>query len=67
MPMDVNSKEAELWSENMSLKSQNEALRLVVLDMLSGLTYLRTNNRVPEGFGIDRLEQYGKAALGENS
>ena len=67
MPIDVNSKEAELWSENMGLKSQNEVLRAVVMDMLSGLTYLRMNNRVPEGFGIDRLEQHGKAALGVTS
>lgn len=26
-PVDVNSKEAELWSENMRLKSENEHLR----------------------------------------
>lgn len=28
--MDVNSKEAELWSENMRLKSENEHLRVVL-------------------------------------
>lgn len=40
-----------------------EQLRAVVADMLEGLTYLRITNRVPYGFGIDRLEQNGRAAL----
>lgn len=64
MSMDVNSKEAALWSDNMSLKSQNEALRAVVIDMLAGLEYLRITKTIPYGFGIDRLEVNGTAALG---
>jgi hypothetical protein len=62
--MDVNSKEAADWTERMKLKSENEALRAVVNDMIAGLQYLRITNSVPYGFGIDRLEQTGHAALG---
>jgi hypothetical protein len=32
--MDVDSPEAVLWSENMSLKSQNEYLRSVLCDII---------------------------------
>lgn len=46
-----------------AIATENESLRAVVADMLSGLAYLRTTNRVPYGFGIDRLEQTGRAAL----
>ncbi len=35
----------------------------VVADMLGGLEYLRQRDTVPYGFGIDRLERIGYAAL----
>lgn len=38
-------------------------LKAVVEDMLSGLSYLRKTKNIPYGFGIDRLEKNGKAAL----
>jgi hypothetical protein len=38
-------------------------LSAVVQDMLGGLAYLRSTDTVPYGFGIDRLEQTGRAAL----
>lgn len=38
-------------------------LQAVIADMLSGLEYLRQTNEIPYGFGIDRLEKTGKAAL----
>lgn len=38
-------------------------LAAVVKDMLSGLQYLRDTKNIPYGFGIDRLEQTGKAAI----
>lgn len=43
--------------------SEVEQLRAVVQDMLGGIAYLRSTDSVPYGFGIDRLEQTGKAAL----
>jgi rubrerythrin len=46
------------------LLEEVEQLRAVVVDMLAGLRYLRNTNSVPYGFGIDRLEQTGCAALG---
>lgn len=46
-----------------ALETENTALRAVVVDMLSGLEYLRITDRVPYGFGIDRLEASGKAAI----
>lgn len=33
MPMDVDSKEAELWSETMRLKSENEYLRGIAKEL----------------------------------
>jgi|SRR5580693_390101 hypothetical protein len=38
-------------------------LKAVVEDMLAGLAYLRKHETIPYGFGIDRLEQAGRAAL----
>lgn len=43
-----------------------EELRDVVKDMLSGLAYLRDTKTEPYGFGIDRLEKTGKAALAKS-
>lgn len=65
--MDVNSQNSADWSTTMKLKSENEALRAVIVDMLAGLQYLRTTDTVPYGFGIDRLEQTGRAALGADT
>lgn len=41
--MDVNSPEAALWSENMSLKSQNEYLRSM-LQKIAELRYVEDAN-----------------------
>lgn len=46
-----------------ALEGAAPELRDVVKDMLCGLSYLRQTNNVPYGFGIDRLETSGKAAL----
>jgi len=57
-----------LWVIERKLTKMNEAntkMVGVLVDMLSGLEYLR-QTRVPvelNGFGIDRLEETGKAAL----
>ena len=40
-----------------------DELRTVVTDMLCGLKYLRQTNEIPYGFGIDRLEKTGLAAI----
>lgn len=37
----------------------------VIRDMLSGLSYLRFTKNIPYGFGIDRLEEAGLAAIGK--
>ena len=43
--------------------NSHDALVAVIQDMLSGLEYLRQTKRDVYGFGIDRLEETGKAAL----
>jgi hypothetical protein len=52
-----------LLSNEKSLFREIDGLRDVVVDMLAGLEYLCTTNRIPYGFGIDRLETTGKAVL----
>jgi len=49
--MDVNSPEAELWSENMRLKSENEHLRLALDIARTAL------------LNIERRSEEGRAAL----
>ena len=41
--MDVNSKEAELWSETMRLKSENEHLRDLLSPCVGWLEYAYNN------------------------
>lgn len=38
-------------------------LASVVLDMLSGIAYLRVHSAVPAGFGADRLDDTGHQAI----
>jgi hypothetical protein len=56
----LNARTSELYPD---LQAEIEQLRSVVQDMLGGLAYLRSTDSVPYGFGIDRLEQTGRAAL----
>ena len=55
---------ANLTAEELERLTQaNSRLAAVVTDMLAGLAYLRTTDRVPYGFGIERLEHAGREAL----
>jgi len=59
----INDELVSHKSRIASLEAAILAKDAVLKDMLSGLNYLRQNNSVPYGFGIDRLETTAKEAL----
>jgi hypothetical protein len=67
MPQKALDKNGSFWVELDRRAKEIERLRAVIVDMLAGLDYLRTTNSVPYGFGIDRLEKTGKAALEQSA